>query len=435
MIPYQTIFRCDVLRFLLSLLALTSSTLLSSADGPKATYTLVETKRLAFEHNWDLLAARSDVDAATAQKIIAKEFPNPTLSLATQKINADHHPNRTPAGNELWNRSYDTITAVNQLFEIGGKRARRQESAAAGGAAAEARLRDARRLLDAAVARAYLVALLAGENVKILTQSASSLRREAHIAEIRLRAGDISRADKMQIEIAAGRLELDAQTAENNAVIARIAVENLVGTKNPAGDWVPGDSLEQLASLPFLASQMTPGTTRPDVQAAEAAHRKAGADLRLQRAMRIPDPTFQLQYEHQPPDQPNTLGLGVSFPLPLWNRNKGAIKAAEAAQNQAALQVEKVRAQAAAEIATVESVYAEASTRWRKYNEEIQPKSRQIRESVSFAYEKGGASLLDLLSAERSDNDIRLATAQAMADSAVALANLAAARAVSIPNF
>ncbi len=434
MISIQPRFRHTACRFLLPLLALISFTLWAGADDPRRTYTLAEAKRLAYEHNWDLLAAKSDVAAATAQKIISKEFPNPTLALSSQKINTDDHPNSTIAGNQLWNRSYDTIAAVNQLFEIGGKRTRRQESAAAGFAAAEARLRDARRLLDAAVARAYLAALLAGENVKILGQSAAALRREAQIADIRLRAGDISKADKMQIEIAAARLELDAQTAEGNAIAARIAMEVLVGTSNPTGAWVPGDTLEQLAGLPFLASQVTPGTSRPDVQAAEAAQRKASADLRLQRAMRVPDPTFLLQYEHQPPDQPNTIGLGVSFPLPLWNRNRGAIKAAEAVQVQAALQVEKVTAQAAAEIAAAESAYAEASARWRRYQEQIRPQSGQIRETVSFAYEKGGASLLDLLSAERNDNDIRLATAQAMADRALAAANLATARAVSIPN-
>ncbi len=399
----------------------------NSASLAERPLTLVEARRLAFERNWDLLAAKSDVDAATAQKIVVREFPNPTLSLATQKINADNHSNRTSAGNDLWNRSYDTITAVNQLFEIGGKRARRRESAAAGFAAAEARLRDAHRLLDAAVSRTYLAALLARENVKILKQSAASLRREAEIAEIRLHAGDISKADKMQIEIAAARLELDAQTAEGNAVVARIAVEVLVGTKNPTGVWVPGDTLEQLANLPFLASQVTPGATRPDVKAAEAARAKASADLKLARAMRIPDPTFLLQYEHQPPDQPNTLGLGVSFPLPLWNRNRGAIKAAEAAQTQAVLQVEKVKAQAAAEIATAEAAYAEASARWERYQQQLRPQSEQVRKTISFAYEKGGASLLDLLTAERNDNDIRLATTQAMADRAVAAAGLAAA--------
>ena len=51
-----------------------------------------------------------------------------------------------------------------------------------------------------------------------------------------------------------------------------------------------------------------------------------------------------------------------------------------------------------------------------------------MRESVAFAYEKGGASLVDLLNAEQTDNTIRLAVAQAMSDTASASADLAAAR-------
>ena len=407
----------------------------ATVEPTASALSLADARRAAFLNNWDLLAAKSDVDVATAQKIVAREFPNPTLSLAAQKINADNHPNSTSAGNDLWNRSYDTITAVNQLFEIGGKRARRRESAAAGFAAAEARLRDAHRLLAAAVARDYLAALLAGENVNILKQSAASLRREAQIAETRLRAGDISKADKMQIEIAAARLELDAQTAEGNAVVARIAVEVLVGIKNPTGAWVPGDTLEQLASLPFLASQVTPGAARPDVQAAEAARRKASADLKLQRAMRIPDPTFLLQYEHQPPDQPNTVGFGVSFPLPLWNRNRGAISAAQAMVDQAAVQAQKVFAQAVADIVTAQISFNAARARWQQYRNELAPKSRQIRETVVFAYENGGASLLDLLLAQRNDNEVRLATAQAAADSANTAAALRAALATTPPTI
>lgn len=72
--------------------------------------------------------------------------------------------------------------------------------------------------------------------------------------------------------------------------------------------------------------------------------------------------------------------------------------------------------------------YQEASKRWRRYESGIKPRAAQVLNTVSYAYQKGGASLLDLLSAERSDNDIRVATAQAMADSVVAAATLANAR-------
>ncbi len=80
-----------------------------------------------------------------------------------------------------------------------------------------------------------------------------------------------------------------------------------------------------------------------------------------------------------------------------------------------------------ADIANAESEYNEASQRWQCYRDQTVPKSAKVRDSVAFAYEKGDASLVDLLEAERTDNDVRLAAAQAQADTASATADLKAA--------
>ena len=132
-------------------------------------------------------------------------------------------------------------------------------------------------------------------------------------------------------------------------------------------------------------------------------------------------------YEHEPPDQPNTVGLGFSFPLPLWNRNKGGIRSAKASFAQADNAVRKIKAQIASEIESARLGYKDALNRWQRYRDEIRPRSQEVRKTVSFAYEKGGAALLDLLTAERNDNEIRLATAQSAADTALAAAALKAA--------
>jgi cobalt-zinc-cadmium efflux system outer membrane protein len=386
--------------------------------------TLAQAKQIAFERNWDLLAAKANVDQAVALKIVSHEFPNPTFSYSTTKINIDNHPASAGGGNDFWARNYDTIFAINQLFEI-GKRSVRQASAAAGEQAAAATFQDARRTLDLAVSKAYIAALLAQANVRILHQTAESLQHEAKIAETRLNAGDLSKSDKAQIEIAATRAELDAEAAQSNAVTARVSVEILLGEKNPKGDWMPEATLEGLA---VIDAPHSGGQRRPDLIAAEETLKKTEQDWRLQKAMRIPDPTFTVQYEHEPADQPNTTGFGVSFPLPIWNRNGGNIRAAAAARDQAAAQVGKVETQVASDISVAEVAYEEAATRWHKYRKDIQPRSAEVLKTVSYAYQKGGASLLDLLSAERTDNDVRMATAQAMADSATAAATLANVR-------
>jgi cobalt-zinc-cadmium efflux system outer membrane protein len=363
---------------------------------------------------------------AFAQKVVAREFPNPTASFSVTKISVDSaYPN---TGGSFSDRNYDTVAAVNQLIEIGGKRKARKDSANAGLKGAEARLTDARRLLDQGVAQAYVTALLAERNREVLTNSAASLRQEAKIAEVREHAGDISAADHLQIEIAAQRLELDAEAADTTARNARIALEILLGDKRPEGKVRLCDALESLAETGAAKTNITAiPLNRADVIAAEQAEHKAEADLRLQKAGRIPDPTVLAQYEHEPPDMPNTVGFGLSFPLPLWNQNGGNIRAAQASLDQARIQAEKARAQVAADVMVARNSVQSALQRWQRYRDELVAKSGRIRDSVSYAYQNGGASLLDLLSAQRNDNDVRLAAAQAAADAATAGATLSAA--------
>lgn len=386
---------------------------------------LADAQRTAFEHNWDLLAVKSDVDIATAQRIIAHEFPNPIASVSTAKISVDQkYPNQ---GGSAWNRDYDSVAAITQLIEIGGKRKSRQESAKAGFESARARFADARRTLELGVAQSYADALLAEANAQVLRESAASLKKEADIATARLSAGDISVSDKSRIEINARQFELDALSAEAAAKTSRATLKLLLGLPKRAPDIALAETLEFLAAQPLPPRTQDLDAARADLVAAEKALQKAEADVKLQKALRIPDPTFLAQYEHEPLTQPHTVGFGVSFPLPLWNRNRGSIVAAQAARDQAQTQVEKVRAQIDADIAIAVINHESALHQWQQYNQELRPKSKSVKETVAFAYEKGNASLLDLLSSERDDNVVRLAAEQAAHDAVVAAAALKAA--------
>lgn len=411
------------------LIALTFIGWVNGVTAQTNVLTLSDAQRIALAHNWDLLAAKSSVDAATAQLLIAKEFPNPNLSAATAKIG--NYENDTSAGNGIWARSYDTIFAVNQLFEIGGKRRDRQAAARANVLGAQARFWDAKRQLDDGVTKTYVAALLANENARLLRESAGYMQHEQEIAEARFHAGDLADADLKQIQVAAGQYILQANAAEAAAVQARIALEVLLGNRAPHGDWQAGDSLEQISGEISPLPEIKTNARRPDVLAAETDLRAAEGNLKLQKAGRIPDPTIALQYEHNPPGggpAADTVGLGVSFPLPIWNQNKGNIDAAKASVAQARMALEKLRAQAAADLAVAEISFREASARLQRYRAEIRPRANSARESVIFKFNKGGAALVDLLAAERTDNDVRIATAQAMADTISAAADLASAK-------
>jgi cobalt-zinc-cadmium efflux system outer membrane protein len=426
--PFFKLSWCDCRLCAAVLIAFQLHALAQNDSAAPNTFSLADAERTAFARNWDLLAAQTGVDSATAQWLVAKEFPNPTFSYSTAEIGS--YENRTPVGNGLWSRSYDTIFAINQLIEIGGKRRDRKTSAQAGVIGAQARFYDARRLLDQGVTKAYVAALLAGENARVLAESARLLRHETDIAQARLKAGDIADADEKQIENSADVFELQARSAAATAVQARIAVEILLGSEQPKGAWTPADTLAQMA---FIAPQIDSSKTttlRPDVLAAQADLNQSKSDLKLQKAMRVPDPTFSFLVEHNPPGggpPADTVGIGVSFPLPLWNLNGGEIKSAQATVAKNALALAKAKAQAAADVANAQAEFREASERLARYQNQILPRSQKVREAVAFAYEKGGATLVDLLEAERADNDARLATAQALSDTASAVADLKAA--------
>jgi cobalt-zinc-cadmium efflux system outer membrane protein len=397
-----------------------------AGGAPAAPLSLEEAQNLAFTRNADWRIAHSQVEAALAQLKAAREFPNPSLGLSTSKINTDGRSNDTVLGHGLLNRSYDSIVSLSQLFELGGKRSLRQSSAKDGVHAAEALRDDTHRLLLQSVIQTYVAALTAREEVAILTESAAALRREADIAGHRLTAGDIAAADQAQIEIAADQLELNADAANATARTAVMTLETLLGEPHPNGTTVLADTLAQLSQKSALDPEEPPGS-RPDIAAAEASVARAEADLKLQRRANVPDVTLSLQYERQPPDQPNTAGVALSMPIPLWNHNTSGILAARAARDQAQAQLDKVRVQASADVAAARIAFREASNRARRFEETLCPKSARIAETITFAYEKGGSSLLELLAAQRDDNQIRLATVQAKADSASTATALAAA--------
>jgi cobalt-zinc-cadmium efflux system outer membrane protein len=134
-----------------------------------------------------------------------------------------------------------------------------------------------------------------------------------------------------------------------------------------------------------------------------------------------------------PPDRPNTIGAGVALTLPFWSRNAGAIASADAQRDAAAREVRRVGAQVAADLVAARAGFEEAAQRWQRYRDELRPRSDSIRRAVSLAYEKGGASLVDLLQAQRNDNDVRLEAMRAANDVTVAAADLEAATTTASP--
>jgi cobalt-zinc-cadmium efflux system outer membrane protein len=415
-----------VARVAWAVLALGAAAVRAAEPAPGAGLTLGAAQALALARNDDYKVAEAQVGAALAQLRIAREFPNPTLGLSTAKISTDGVTEATPLGNGLLARSYDSIVSLSQLFTI-GKRGLQRDAARAGVHAAEFQRDDARRLLLLAVTQAYAAGLAARQQAAALQDSAAKLRHEADIAAHRLKAGDLSASDEAQLEIAADQDELGADAQAAAARTAVVTLEILLGEPTPRGTTVLADTLDGWMAALDPALEEAAFGRRPDIAAAEAAAQQADVNVTLQRRSRVPDVTASVQYERNPPAQPDTVGVGVSLPLPAWDHFDGEIDGARSARAAAQAQLEKVRIQATADVTAARVAFHEAYQRARRYQSSLVPKSARVAQSVAYAFGKGGASLVDLLEAERNDNLIRLGAAQAEADAASAAVALRAA--------
>jgi len=397
-------------------LAVLVAGLLPLCHGQGPPLTLAQAQRLGLDRNADFRVAQAQVEAAMAQLKVAREYPNPTLGLSTSKISTDGVTEATPMGNSLLNRSYDSIVSLSQ-----------RDAATAGVHSAEFQRDDARRLLLQSVAQAYAAALTALKQADVLTDSAAKLRREADIAAHRLKAGDLSASDEAQLEIAADQDELGAEAERATARTAVITLEILLGEPSPQGTTPLADTLDGWMQRIGPELEDAPAGERPDIAAAEYAVSQADTNVRLQERQRVPDVTASVQYERNPPAQPDTVGIGLSLPLTLWDRYDGEILNSKAAREAAQAQLEKVRIQATADVTAARVAFHEAYGRARRYRDSLAPKSAKVAASVSYAFDKGGATLVDLLEAERNDNLIRVAAAQADADAASAAVGLESA--------
>jgi outer membrane protein, heavy metal efflux system len=247
----------------------------------------------------------------------------------------------------------------------------------------------------------------------------------------RFEAGDLSRADFDRIGLQRAQFESDVQTARVNLTTARIQLLSLMNEHQPVDTFDiagPFEFGEQIL-LPDELHQLGLDN-RGDVRSAQTAIQRAEVDHRLAWANGSTDPIAGGDYTRLGPD--NTLGVDVNIPLRIFDRNQG---------EKARTEIEIKRSRQARD-ALLNSVFRDIDTAYaqvesirailRPYRDRYLPQADRVREAVSFAYSRGGASLLEFLDAQKSYRDTQLAYRNLIASylSAVNQLNLAVGREV-----
>ena len=374
--------------------------------------------QLLGERGLDLLIAEALVSSAEGDVRVAGAVANPGLSLSYGR--SFTYGNCTdPQGNPvscgvLPDAQYGIgLSDSGALLDaISGKRGLRQRSARAALEAARASRDDALRALRGQVKQAFAQAVVAKEALRFAHDVAAASARTAELTRERYQAGAISEADLSRIEIAKLESDQAADTAAQGLRDAKTALAFLLGVRDALPEFdVEGPELLRARaprSLENATAESLLGRARdrrPDLAAALQQRQRAEAALELARRQRFPDVAVSLNYTQQGTTStavtPPTLTAGLSFPLPVFYHQSGEIQKAEAELRTQELQARKVEAQVLSDVAGAFSAYSTSSRLTGRMQSVLLERARRSRDLVSVQYEKGAASLLDFLDAQR----------------------------------
>jgi outer membrane protein, heavy metal efflux system len=386
---------------------------LAQAQTPVTRLSLEQAVALALRESPTVRAKQHEYRATQAQEITAGLRPNPTTSYT---------------GDQLGSSSVEPqhFFALEQPIELGGKRGRRLDAARAASRVSAAELDDVRRQTVAQVKKAFTDALVAGATLALAGDNLRTLDELERLQRIRADKGDISELDLTRIQVQRFASERDAADARQAIDAARIALRAAVGLEAVTPDFtLSGELGFRDVPLDPVALRRRALDARPDLRAAEAARGRARAERELARANAWSDVTPRVAYERI--GGANTYGVGVSVPLRIFDRNQGEIARTRAEIDRADALREAAAVQVLADVDSALSQVAIQREKLLLLRDTYLPKAQRVRDTVEFAYRRGGVSLLDFLDAQRTYRETSLEHLRALGAYWAALYQLEAA--------
>ncbi len=392
----------------------------------------------AFANNRDLQALRQRLPEAQGARVQAGLRPNPTLDLNVGN------------GAILRNPGYwDGGVGVSQAFELGGKRSRRVEAAQADIKVIEWEIRDRERILRSAVATAYAEALAAERNLANVKQSLDLLGQAETVVAARVAQGEAPALDRSLLAVELGRLRADIVLFGNQRSRSLSELRRLAGiqtneslTLSTGLESKPRNVTDQQEALRTALGQ------RPDLRALEQMEKSADANIRLEKALAIPNLTASTRFAYTYDfiqrvslspgrsvaitDQCPVLTVGISIDLPWKNRNQGNIQAAVARKENVRLRREYQQAVISEEVSAALQRYEAAQEAASIFQKQVLEGGRDNLRILRGVYEQGEARLLDVINEQRKLNDSQRGYTDLLKEQFLALVDVERATATEV---
>jgi cobalt-zinc-cadmium efflux system outer membrane protein len=394
--------------------------------------------------SWEQVKARFETDnpalkadALGVQEMRAEEVtaflrPNPQLTLATDGTQIAPH-------NGVWKPVAGTnvVPMLSYLHERDHKRELRRESAQEGTRIAQAEHSDLTRTLEFTLRGAFINVLESKAVLELARAELEYYDRIIEISRVRLKDGDLAQIDLDRIELQRVQYEAEMQAAEVDLRTAKIQLQQLLNDRSPVEQFDvtgPFDFADDLRPLETFRQDAL--DARPDLRAALESIEQAQTNHKLAIANGSTDPTISGWYTYNSsnnnPNGIQTLGASVNIPLRIFDRNQGEKQRTLLDIDRSRQASEGVRAQV---FSDVDSAYAQVEsnlTLLKPYRDKYKDQATRVRDTITYSYQHGGASLMDFLNAQSDYRAVQLAYLQLIGSymTAAAQLNLAVGREV-----
>lgn len=360
-------------------------------------------------------ALRADaigIDEARAQEVTAFLRPNPGFTMAVDGTQFAPYKGtwRPFAGTQFQpNFSY--------LHERQRKRELRLEDAKENTSITISMHADLERALIYNLRGSFVQTLQAKAVLELARADLEYYDKIIEISRNRLKAGDIARIDLDRIELLRVQYEAEIETAIVNLRTAKIQLLQLLNERTPVEqfevtgrfDW--SEVVQPLNDFHQIALD-----NRPDLRAAVEAIDKAKTDHRLAIANGSTDPTFSGWYTYNPsfnnPYAHQTIGASASIPLRIFDRNQGEKQRTLLDIDRSRKTADAAQAQVFADVDSSYELMRSSIALLKPYKEKYRDQATRVRDTVTYAYQHGGASLIDFLNAQSDYRVVQLAYLQ-----------------------
>lgn len=376
-------------------------------EEPTGALTLREALALALARNPELAVFSWDVRIGEARMLQAGLRPNPEVGVDVENV--------AGTGEFRGAREAETTLQLSQLIELGGKRPARVKAATLERDLAGWDYETRRIEVFARTAGAFVEVLrlqqrlaLAEETVRLAEEIVQAVSKRVEAAK----TFEVERT-KAQVAVAAAQIERDQTQRALNAARQRLAA-NWDNTQ-PRFERVEGN-LESLAAVPAQEQLLARLRQNPELArwATELLQREAS--LKVEKSKRIPDLTVGGGYRRFSGPEDNALVFGVSVPLPLFNKNQGAIKEAGYQVAKAREEQRAVELRVTTELGQAWQQVSAAAAEIAAIKEKLLPGAQQTYTTLSQYYAEGRLSYLEVLDAQRTYFGARAQYYRALSD-------------------